>query len=52
MSRSPICDDGNRDLYLRTLQTYVVDLGGGLEETPGTELVATFGARRITLRLR
>ena len=41
-----------RDLYLQTLRAYVVDLGGKLEETPGTELVARFGARRITLRLR
>jgi len=34
-----------------TLATYVVDLGGHLEEAGPRDLVADFGGRRITVRL-
>jgi hypothetical protein len=41
---------GMRHVYVRTLATYLADLGGSLEEGQGRDLVARVGARRITLR--
>jgi hypothetical protein len=39
-----------RSVYIATLAAYVVDLGGHLEEAGTRDLVADFGARRITVR--
>jgi hypothetical protein len=40
-----------RSVYVATLATYMVDLGGHLEEAGPRDLVADFGGRRITVRL-
>jgi len=39
-----------RDVYVRTLATYLADLSGSLQETEGNDLVDRMGERRITLR--
>jgi len=41
-----------RDVYVRTLATYLADLGGRLDQGPDTDLVAHIGTRRIRLRFK
>ena len=39
-----------RAVYVATLAEYVTDLGGRLEEAGTRDVIADFGARRITVR--
>ena len=39
-----------RSVYVATLAAYVTDLGGRLEEAGTSDVIADFGALRITVR--